>query len=264
MDNRPIGIFDSGVGGITVAREIISRTKENIVYFGDTKNMPYGEKTNAQLLAFSKKIIDYLISRNCKLIVIACNTVSSNCLDELKEHYDIDIVDVVSAAVEETIDKADKNICLFATKATVKSRVHEKKIKEIRPDLNVFNKACPLLVHLVEENFIHNEMPFLAVKEYCKEFSEKEIDTYILGCTHYPIILDSIKKAVGYDKKIIDPAAGTADHVERILKEKNIFGDNKIPKYEFYNSGDSENFEKIVKNLLDDKLGNIYMGEKIL
>ncbi|MDR2940176.1 MAG: glutamate racemase [Clostridiales bacterium] len=257
MDNRPIGFFDSGVGGVTVVKETIRiMDKENIVYFGDTKRVPYGEKTPAQLLEFSKQAIGFLLNKNCKLIVIACNTVSANCLPRLKSIYNnIDIVDVISPVVEEAASTAKHNIGVLATRATVKSRAHEQLIKKARPDLNIFGIACPILVHAVEEGFYDSLIPEIALQKYCEGYWDKNIDTYILGCTHYPVALNAIRNVVGQDKNIIDPAKSTALQIQKLLEMKNILAGNATPGYHFYYSGGSENFTNITKTLLGLKEG---------
>lgn len=251
----PIGVFDSGVGGFTVAKELLDLLpEEEIIYFGDTKRAPYGEKTLEDLEKFSVQIIDFLLKKKCKAIVVACNTVSSTCLDFLKRRYEgLIMADVVSVSVEEIAAKTKKSTGIFATKATIRSGQHEKLLHETNPEINVFGKECPLFVPIVEEGFSHTEIPLIAAKKYFEAFEGRDIDTLVLGCTHYPIIRDSIEKAAGTGIELIDPAGGTAKKIKALLEARGLLRVGHKPIHKFYYSGESDKFENIMEMVFGEK-----------
>ncbi|OON97813.1 MAG: glutamate racemase [Epulopiscium sp. Nele67-Bin005] len=236
MDNRPIGIFDSGVGGLTVVKEVMNQLKnESIIYFGDTARVPYGSKSKHTVTKFSAQIIRFLLEQDVKAIIIACNTVNSNCIDELRELFpNVLIEGVVESGVKMAIDATSNNkIGVIGTEATISSGKYPELIKQSLANSEVFVKSCPLFVPLVEEGWLHHEVTRLVAKEYLESLLNKQIDTLILGCTHYPIIQDSLQQVVGEHVKLINPADETARFVGTLLIKHNLQSNNKA-NYEFF------------------------------
>jgi glutamate racemase len=256
MDNRPIGIFDSGVGGLTVASRVMSQLpNEKIVYFGDTARVPYGSKSKETVTKFAKQDVRFLLSKNVKAIIIACNTVSSNSLEELKKMFAIPIFGVVRPGAKEAA-KITKNskIGVIATSATVRSDAYKKEILKIKPNAEVFSKACPLFVPLAEEGWADEEITRLTAEKYISELLEKGIDTMVMGCTHYPLLKNCIKKVVGDKIVLVDPAYETSLVAKQYLTKNDMLRDSqKEPKHEFYVSDTTETFDKICYEALHKK-----------
>lgn len=240
MDNRPIGIFDSGVGGLTVTREIIKKMpNESIIYVGDSKRAPYGQLDSQTITEYATQIVKYLADCDVKIIVIACNTVSATCVDELKKITDIPIVEIIQPTVE--IAKNYNNIGLLATSATIKSKAHEKMIGK-----KIIGVECPMFVPLIESGITDGAELMKVATDYTSALSG--CDAVILGCTHYPIIKDVIKKSVEGD--IIDPSKKIAEIVCEYLTETDKLGEGSI--YQFGCTGDKLKFDKVM---------NIVFGE---
>src|SRR3989338_4201362 len=219
MDNRPIGIFDSGVGGLTVVKQMFKRLpNEEIVYLGDTARVPYGTKSPETIKRFAVENADFLMKFKVKLIVVACNTVSSTSMDILREKFSIPIVGVIKPGAEKAVQITRNNkVGIIGTYTTVKSKAYEKEIRHFSRDVEAVSKACPLFVPLVEEGWLKEEITFDIVKKYLKPLMAKKIDTLILGCTHYPLLKSVISKAIGKEVKIVDSASSVADEVHNIL-----------------------------------------------
>ncbi|MCD7904959.1 MAG: glutamate racemase [Clostridiales bacterium] len=249
MDTRPIGIFDSGVGGLTVAKQVIKAIpNEDTIYFGDTARVPYGTKSKETVTEFSRQIMRFLISKNVKAVVIACNTVSSNSYHELRAEFDIPIIEVVGPGVESCLEITKTNrVGIIGTSATIASGAYEKRLKAARPGIRVFQKPCPLFVSLAEEGFTENDIAKLTVKTYLTELKEKNIDSLILGCTHYPMLKKTIGEFMGESVKIVDPAVETAHKMKDCLRENNMTGNETEGKHIFYCSDDCGQFNLICK-----------------
>ncbi|WPX08267.1 glutamate racemase [Anaerocellum danielii] len=256
MDLRPIGIFDSGLGGLTVFKEIVSlMPNESIVYFGDTARIPYGSKSKETVTKFAMQNTRFLLSKNVKIVVVACNTASAYAYEALREKFDIPIVAVIEPGAEAAV-RATKNkkVGVIGTEGTVASGAFEKKILEFDSSIKVFSKPCPLFVPLVEEGWTDKEVTYLVAKEYLEEFKEKEIDTLVLGCTHYPFLQDVIKKVLP-DVILINPALETAKQVFGVLKEKDMLNTSKEePTYYFYASDNLKKFESVASIFLNEKI----------
>lgn len=262
MDNRPIGIFDSGVGGLTVVKEIIKTLpNENIVYFGDTARVPYGAKSKDVVTKYSKQIVRFLLTKNVKAIIVACNTVSSNSLEELKREFDIPFVGVVEPGVKSVIDTTKNNkVGIIGTEATIRSGVYAELIHKSNNHIEVFSKPCPLFVPLAEEGWYDNNVAKLTSEIYLNEFTACGIDTLLLGCTHYPLLKQCIGDTIGKDVIIVDPAKNTAECIKIILKSKDMLNeDNENPVSVFYVSDITDKFEKICLKTLK----KIYTPAKI-
>ena len=251
MDNRPIGFFDSGLGGLTCIPYILRAfPNERIIYFGDTARTPYGSKAPATISKFAVEIADFLVdAQNVKMIAIACNTVSAIALAELRQRYpQIPVLGIISPAahtVAKTCDKQNR-IGVIGTKATIASEAYSKKILGLAPDFRVFGQACPALVPLIEEGIIHNHIMELTIKYYLDRFLEtNNIDTLVLGCTHYPLIRESILKL--YPRlRIIDPSEELLLSVSDTLNRYDIYSGDQNPDHVFYASDLSENFINMI------------------
>jgi len=254
MDNRPIGIFDSGVGGLTVVKEIIKTLpNENIVYFGDTARVPYGAKSKDVVTKYSKQIVRFLLTKNVKAIIVACNTVSSNSLDELRNSFEIPFVGVVEPGVKSVIETTkNKKVGIIGTEATIRSGMYGKLIHKSDSSIEVFSKPCPLFVPLAEEGWYDNNVSKLTAEIYLNEFTACGIDTLLLGCTHYPLLKKCIGEAIGEEVKIVDPAKNTAESLKIILQKKDMLNDgSEKPISVFYVSDITDKFEKICLKTLN-------------
>lgn len=259
MDNRPIGIFDSGFGGLTVAKEIIHKLpNENIVYFGDTARIPYGSKSKKTIIKYSTQIIRFLQTKDVKAIVIACGTASSTALEFVKEAFDLPIIGVVEPAAKAALEKTKNNrIGVLGTEGTIGSNaynimLHEKSTND-KGNLEVLSKACPLFVPLVEEGLVDDEVTYIVAKRYLQDLMEKDIDTLILGCTHYPLLTKVINDIMG-NVELINPAIETAILLESILEQNNLKNKNIEAWHKFYVSDRAYKFEEFARVILEAKI----------
>lgn len=249
----PVGVFDSGVGGLTVAREIMRQLpEENIVYFGDTARVPYGSKSQDNIIRFSRQIINFLKTKDVKAIVIACNTASALALDTVKNEIDIPIIGVIEpgarAAVRET---RNGKIGVVGTEATINSETYTKVIKRLNQDAEVLGKSCPLFVPLVEEGFAKHKITEEVIDIYLAGFKKTDIDTMILGCTHYPLLRSRIMAYLGEQVHIVNPAYETAIDLKGILEKNGTANHSGRPAtYEFYVSDAAEKFTKLANTIL--------------
>ncbi len=254
--NAPIGVFDSGVGGLTVVKEIMNQIpNEKIVYFGDTARVPYGSKSKDTVLRFSRQIVRFLQSKEVKAIVIACGTASAHALDTLEKEIDIPIMGIVRPGAEMAA-KATRNnkIGVIATESTINSHVYSQYIKELNEQISVIGRACPLFVPLVEEGLLRDPVTDEIARRYLAELIDSEIDTLILGCTHYPLIRDTVGKIMGPGVELINPAYETARELKELLEQKEMLneeehhlGDNQ---YQFYVSDAAEKFKKFANSII--------------
>lgn len=253
IKKRPIGVFDSGVGGLTVAREIMRQLPdENIVYFGDTARLPYGSKSRDNIIRFSRQIIRFLLTRNVKAIVIACNTASAQALDVVKEEFDLPIIGTITAGARAAVQETRSGkIGVIGTEGTIRSQTYTEVIRELEPEAEVMGKACPLFVPLVEEGFAKHHIADEVIDIYLREMKESDIDTMILGCTHYPLLRSRIMAYLGDKVSIVNPAYETAMDLKRILEEKGLNNDrDSLTKYEFYVSDAAEKFKQFANSIL--------------
>lgn len=253
IKKRPVGVFDSGVGGLTVAREIMRQLPdENIVYFGDTARLPYGSKSRDNIIRFSRQIIRFLLTRNVKAIVIACNTASAQALDVVKEEFDLPIIGTITAGARAAVQETRSGkIGVIGTEGTIRSQTYTEVIRELEPETEVIGKACPLFVPLVEEGFAKHHIADEVIDIYLREMKESDIDTMILGCTHYPLLRSRIMAYLGDKVNIVNPAYETAMDLKRILEEKGLNNDrDSLTKYEFYVSDAAEKFKQFANSIL--------------
>lgn len=263
MDNRPIGIFDSGVGGLTVTSRVINELPcEKIVYFGDTARVPYGSKSKKTVTKFAMQDVRFLLSKNVKAVVIACNTVSSNSIEDLKKEFDIPIFGVVEPGAKQAANVTkNMNVGVIATAGTIRSGAYERAIKQFNSNISVYSKACPLFVPLAEEGWWNDKITYLTAQKYISGLIDKKIDTIVLGCTHYPLLRKCIEETVGPDVSLVDPAYETAVALKKYLFKNNMLREGQCGGHEFYVSDITETFEKIcfeaLKQKYDAKLINI-------
>ena len=255
----PVGVFDSGVGGLTVAREIMRQLpEERLVYFGDTARVPYGSKSRGTILRFVRQIVRFLETKQVKAIVVACNTASAYALDTIEKEIRLPIIGVVKPGAK-TAAEVSRNgrIGVIATDATIGSGLYPQFIRSINPALQVFGKACPLFVPLVEEGMTHDFVTEEIARRYLKELQAKDIDTLILGCTHYPLLRSLIRGIMGDGVQLVNPAYETALGLRRLLEEKGILADRAPEgeeKYQYYVSDGAEKFQMIANSILPHQI----------
>lgn len=253
--DAPVGVFDSGVGGLTVAREIMRNLpSEKIVYFGDTARVPYGSKSRENVIRYSRQIIHFLLEQQVKAIVIACNTASAFALDEVRDEFGIPILGVIEpgarVAAQET---KNKKVGVIGTEGTIGSGIHASYLKKLDPEIRVISKACPLFVPLVEEGWLHDPVTMEVVARYLQEFKEKEVDTLILGCTHYPLIRSTIREFMGESVRLVNPAYETALELGALLRKEHLLSAGKKQEefpYRFYVSDLADKFKAFANSIL--------------
>lgn len=248
---QPIGIFDSGVGGLTVAKEIKKLLPhEDLIYFGDTKHLPYGDKSREAIIDYCLRITGFLLEKNCKAIVIACNSATANALKEVLELVAdrVPVIDVINPVAEKVSYEIHNNVGVIATKATVNSGLYKKSIRKHNKFIKVDELATPLLVPAIEEGFKNHPITHSIIYNYLSNKKLKNIETLILGCTHYPLVLDEIKQFYGNRVRVIDSPTIVATQLKIILeKHQLLHEDNPKPRYHFFLSDITKNFEKISK-----------------
>lgn len=257
--NAPIGVFDSGIGGMTVVRELMSQLPaEQIIYYGDTARVPYGNKSAETIINYSRQIANFLVSQGVKAIVIACNTVSAIALETLRSEFDLPIIGVVKPGAKAAAD-ATKNgsIGVIATRATINSGIYEDFLHKTNPDIHVYKQACPLFVPLVEEGWIDDPITDRIIHRYLDGLINRGIDSLVLGCTHYPLLRERIQLAVGDGVTLVNPAYETAKAFKYVLEENNLLtgaSDNPehTPNHEFFVSDSPAQFLDFANTILSD------------
>lgn len=259
--NAPIGVFDSGVGGLTVMKEIMRQLPgENLVYFGDTARVPYGSKSKSTVCRYSRQIVRFLQTKGVKAIVVACNTASALALDEIREEIEIPVIGVVEpGAVMAANTTVTNNIGIIGTESTIKSGIYNKFLHRINPEITVVSKACPLFVPLVEEGLWEDRVTEDIVGRYLHELKEYDIDSLILGCTHYPLLRRTIGREMGEQVKLVNPAYETAKSLKILLTENHLLNtigiDAAEPTYDYYVSDGVEKFISFADDVLSCHVG---------
>ena len=256
---KPIGVFDSGVGGLTVAKELISQLPgEDIIYFGDIARVPYGIKSKETVIKFSIENILFLLKHDVKLICVACNTVSSFALPVIKNHFRVPIVGVITPGVREAVYATkNKRIGVIGTRGTVKSRAYELEIKQLDPTVKVTAVACPLFVPFAEEGLLDGEVVTQVARTYLKPLKEAKCDTVILGCTHYPLLKPVIKKVMGQGVQLIDSAKQVAIEVKKILAAESLLSNKAKGKSKFFVSDNPEWFRELAGGFLGENIKDV-------
>lgn len=256
--NQAIGIFDSGIGGLTIAKEIKNiMPHESIIYFADSKNLPYGDKSKEIIIEFSKKITTFLLLKKCKAIVIACNTASANAFEQVKKIASNKalVFDVISPVIETVSYQNYSKVGVIATKLTVDSHIYKKNINKLNSYIKIFELATPLLAPIIEKGFYNHKIYNIILEKYLSNFRFLEIDALILGCTHYSMILEEISNFFNNSVEIISSEKIVANHLLLNLKNKNLLYHHIIkPKYSFYLSEYNQYFEKIAKIMFGNKI----------
>ena len=254
---NPIGVFDSGIGGLTVVKRLNQcMPNENIIYFGDTARVPYGNKSNSTVIEYADEDARFLLKKNVKIIVVACNTASSVAINYLQENFDIPIIGMIEPGAKKALEiSKSKRIGVIGTYATINNHAYSKKLLEIDKEVKVFEKACPLFVPLAEEGLIKHPATKLIAEEYLNELKQAEIDTLILGCTHYPILAETIGEIMGERVQLVDSGQAASQDVEKYLEGRGLRNiSNSIGQNKFYVSDIQTKFEEIAKLFLGKEL----------
>ncbi len=227
MNNRPIGVFDSGIGGLTVAKEIIKTLPhESIIYIGDTARVPYGTRSEEVITKFAKELVSFLLKKKVKALVVACNTISAVALRKIEKLSPVPVIGVIiPVAMAAAKITRKKKVGVIGTQGTINSNTYEKEIKKLDSKIKVISVACPLFVPLAEEGFSESLATKIIAKKYLEQIKSSGVDTLILGCTHYPILDKVIKEIVGSDITLVDSAKPTAEDLRLLLEEKDLLSD---------------------------------------
>ncbi len=252
----PVGVFDSGVGGLTVAREIMRNLpEERIVYFGDTARVPYGSKSKDTVIRYSRQIIRFLKTQGVKAIVIACNTASALALEEVEKELDLPILGVLKPGARVAAKTTrNKKIGVIGTESTINSHMYDRFIQAQDPEISVYGKACPLFVPLVEEGWLKDPVTEEVARRYLDELMHQGIDSLILGCTHYPLLRSLLRRITGESVTLVNPAYETAKELESLLKEKGLAnpggGTDGADRYQFFVSDAADKFKHFANSIL--------------
>lgn len=257
--NAPIGVFDSGVGGLTVIMEMLKQLpQESYIYFADTAHVPYGPREPEELRQFADSITGFLVDQGCKMVIIACNTSTSLAYEMLKQKYSVPLVGVIEPGVEKALTTTiNKKVGVFATQATVNSNVFQSLLKARDAKIEVTAVACPPFVPFVESGEVEGPKVTEAVRDCFRPLKEKGVDSLILGCTHYPFLLPVIDQVVGPTVQVINPARETVSRAIQILREKNLKAENTQPEHQYYASGDPLSFRTMGSKFLQRELGTV-------
>ena len=257
MKEQPIGIFDSGVGGLTVAHAIKQILPgESLIYFGDTAHLPYGDKSEESIRFYSQRITEFLLEHNSKVVLVACNSASASAFDLLKKEFEgkAILIDVIDPVVDYLSTRNFTKIGVIGTKRTISSGTYEKKIREKSPATTVISMATPLLVPMIEEGFIFDDISNAIIRTYLSTESLTGIQAIILGCTHYPIIKNKISKIFNFNIEVIDSARIVSMILRDVLDKNNLLNDSGIVKDQFFISDYTDYFEKIAKMFFEGEI----------
>ena len=261
---NPIGFFDSGIGGLTVVKSVARlMPNENIVYFGDTARVPYGSKSNETVIEYSIQAANFLLRKNIKLLVVACNTASAVALKELRKFLTIPVIGMIEPGAKMALQESRKgNVGVIGTRATINNKAYAHELKKLNPKVKVFEQACPLFVPLAEEGWLDHKVTERVAKEYLSVMRDKKIDSLILGCTHYPILSDVIQKVVGKNVKLIDSGSPAAYLVQDYLNGRQLRNLSvHHGQAEFYVSDVPVKFKEIAERFLGRKISHLHKVE---
>ena len=258
--SHPIGLFDSGFGGLTVMKEL-SRflPRENLIYLGDSAHLPYGNKSPETVIDYALECALFLKAQNIKLLIIACHTACSHALKIVEEKLSIPVIGVINPGIEKALQFG--KIAILATQSTINSGIYQ---KEISPYAHIFPKACPLFVPLIEEGYHDHPLSQLIANEYLSCF-KNQIDAALLACTHYPLLKKTITTVLGEGVQLIDPATPTAQNaLDYLLNRKLLNNQNKKPLYQFFTSGDPEKFSLVGKNFWGSSIEKVEKKQEFM
>lgn len=250
-NNQPIGIFDSGVGGLTVWRELVKiLPKESVIYYADSANCPYGSKDKEEIINLVTKVVDFLISKECKVIIVACNTATAAAIDFLRSKYDIPFIGMEPAVKPAAQNSKTKSIAVLATEGTFNGKLYTETSRKYAKDVVLNIKVGDKLVDIVEKGMIDAPSTKSHIRTLINPLIDKKIDHLVLGCTHYPFLTRVLEKVLPKNVKIIDPSPAIAKQTKRILKQLDLLNLEKIePKYNFYSSGELTTLVNVLKNI---------------
>ncbi|MDD5014387.1 MAG: glutamate racemase [Atribacterota bacterium] len=253
MREQPIGFFDSGLGGLSVVKETKKILPlENIEYFADNQRQPYGEKNQSELIKFTFQIVSFLLKKKIKICVIACNTATAASLEQVREHFSIPIIGVIQPAVQDAIKKtSNKRIGVIATEFTTKNQAYPKEIERVSSEIKVFSNFCPSFVSLVEAGKLTTPETYEVAREYLKPLKEAQIDTLILGCSHYSFLKKIISEIMGPEVILIDPAVSSPLILKEVLIQKGILKEEGKGEENYYTTGFPEKVKKTAKIILN-------------
>ncbi len=257
MKKQPIGIFDSGVGGLTVAHAVKQILPgESIIYFGDTAHLPYGDKSAESIRYYSSKITEFLLSYNAKVVLVACNSASASAFDSLKDEFKerTILIDVIDPVVKYLGTRQFSKIGVIGTKRTITSGTYYQKLKEVVPGTSVISMATPLLVPMIEEGFIFDDISNAIIRTYLSDESLAGIEALILGCTHYPIIRNQISRFFNFNIEVIDSGRAVSEILKETLERNNLINDTGKPEDQFFVSDYTPFFEKIARMFFEREI----------
>lgn len=258
---KPIGVFDSGIGGLTVVKRLATNLpNESIVYFGDTARVPYGSKSNATVIEYSIQNTKFLLQKNIKALVVACNTASSIAIPDLKKMFDIPIIGMIEPGSTMALQKSQtKKIGVIGTRATVSNLAYSKEIKRLNKSAEVFEKPCPLFVPLADEGWIKHQATYEIAEEYLRELRDYGIDTLVLGCTHYPILSEVIQEVIGSKVTLIDSGVASSEVVKTELEKLDLLSDSKTSgRQEYYVSDIPAKFKEVAELFLGRQIDHVH------
>ena len=258
---KPIGVFDSGIGGLTVVKRLASTLpNENIIYFGDTARVPYGSKSNSTVIEYSIQNTRFLLQKNVKAVIVACNTASSIAIPDLKKMFDIPIIGMIEPGSKMALQKSsNKMIGVIGTRATIANLAYSSEIKKMNDKAQVFEKPCPLFVPLAEEGWIKHRATFEIAEEYLSELRESGIDTLVMGCTHYPILSEVIQKVIGSEVTLIDSGVASSELIKQELEKLNLLSvSDSTGSQEYYVSDIPAKFKEVAELFLGKEIDHVH------
>ena len=258
--SNPIGVFDSGVGGLTVVRALMERLPfENIIYFGDTARVPYGIKSVETISQYTRELTGFLLAHDVKLLIVACNTMAAVASQVVKDLSSVPVLDVIDAgALGAVAASATKKVGVIGTPTTINSNAYARAIHRYDTEIRIFSQACPLLVPLVEEGWLDHEVTRLTVQEYLKPVLVEHIDTLVLGCTHYPLLKPLLQRVAGPDVTLVDSAEAMAERTATLLTDMNLANPQRtMPSYQFHVTDVPLRFQSIGERFLGRTLPNV-------
>jgi glutamate racemase len=259
MDNRPIGVFDSGIGGLTVVDALAkSLPNESILYVGDTARVPYGNKSKIRIQEFTNEITQWLVDQNSKMIVVACNTASSLALDYIKSKFDLPIIGVIDPGIHSAISiTKNKRVGVLGTNATIKSDAYGEGLREANDQISVVSQACPLFVPLAEEGWVSGDVPTAIATTYLELIKRSNVDTLILGCTHYPLLKSILRQVLGSDVSLVDSGEATAAAVNSVLSKNNMVSNENTGEIHCYVTDSQDSFEALAGRFVQANISEI-------
>lgn len=258
MRHRSIGIFDSGVGGLTVFKEIAALLpRENLIYLGDTARVPYGTKSVKTVQRYALEAAEFLVDRGVKLLVVACNTASAVALDQLRERFNLPVIGVIEPGARRACESRNQRIGVIGTEGTINSGRYPEAITRILPDAQIMSVACPLFVPLAEEGWAEHEITRLTAIEYLQPLLAAQIDTLVLGCTHYPLLRNTLRRVFGVNVLLVDSAEETAKTVQQLFRKQGLENPDSGGRREFFVTDVPTRFERVGRAFLGAELKRV-------